>query len=80
VTACKPDPQGFQRALAALALPARRCVVVEDSLPGLVAARSAGLRCAMLTTSHGPDAMGDADLVWRDFVGHTPAELPWTHA
>jgi beta-phosphoglucomutase-like phosphatase (HAD superfamily) len=53
--------------------------VVEDSLPGLAAARAAGLRCAMLSTSHPEDAIAGADLVWRDFVGHEAAELPWRH-
>ncbi len=80
VSACKPDPQGFNRARAALALAPNRCVAVEDSIPGLAAARAAGLRCAMLATSHSEDSIGDADLVWRDFTGHDPAELPWTHA
>ncbi|HEU5304361.1 MAG TPA: HAD family phosphatase [Gemmatimonadales bacterium] len=79
VGACKPDPQGFKRALEMLELAPRRCVVVEDSLPGLSAARAAGLRCAMLATSHPADACGDADLVWKDFVGHDAAELPWAH-
>lgn len=79
VTACKPDPQGFQRARTSLALAPNRCVVVEDSLPGLAAARAAGLRCAVLTTSHEKESLDDADLVWRDFVGHTPADLPWAH-
>ena len=80
VSACKPDPQGFNRALAALALAPRRCMVIEDSLPGLAAARAAGLRCAMLATSHPEDACTDADAVWRDFTGHDPSELPWAHA
>jgi beta-phosphoglucomutase len=80
VSACKPDPQGFNRARAALALSPSRCVVVEDSLPGLAAARAAGLRCAMLATSHGADACAGADAVWRDFDGHDHAELPWAHA
>jgi HAD superfamily hydrolase (TIGR01509 family) len=79
VGACKPDPQGYNRARENLDLAARRCVVVEDSLPGLGAARAAGLRCAMLATSHSEDACGQADLVWRDFVGHDAAELPWAH-
>ena len=79
VGACKPDPQGFIRAREQLDLPAKRCVVVEDSIPGLTAARAAGLRCAMLATSHPEDAFDGADLVWRDFVGHDPAELPWAH-
>jgi beta-phosphoglucomutase len=79
VGACKPDPQGFNRAREMLDLAPRRCVVVEDSLPGLTAARSAGLRCAMLATSHPEHACRDADLVWRDFVGHDASELPWDH-
>ena len=80
VTACKPDPQGYNTARERLAIPAARCVVVEDSLPGLAAARAAGLRCAMLSTSHGEEACAGADLVWRDFAGHAPADLPWIHA
>ena len=79
VGVCKPDPQGFNRAREMLDLPPKRCVVIEDSLPGLSAARSAGLRCVMLATSHPEEACGDADLVWRDFVGHDPTELPWAH-
>ena len=79
VSACKPDPQGFNRARAALDLPADRCVVVEDSLPGLAAARAAGLRCAMLTTSHSEAALAGGDAVWRDFVGRSPRHLPWAH-
>jgi len=79
VSACKPDPQGFNRAREALGVPPDRCVVVEDSLPGLAAARAAGLRCAMLATSHPEDALAAGDAVWRDFVGRTPRELPWAH-
>jgi len=79
VSACKPDPQGFNRARAALELAPHRCIAIEDSLPGLAAARAAGLRCAMLATSHEEEAYGSADLVWRDFTGHDPAELPWAH-
>jgi beta-phosphoglucomutase len=80
VSACKPDPQGYNRAREQLALAPIRCMVIEDSLPGLAAARAAGLRCAMLTTSHGEEACVGADLVWRDFAGHDPSELPWVHA
>ena len=79
VPACKPDPRGYTRAREMLELAPERCVVIEDSLPGLQAARAAGVRCAMLTTSHPEEACRGADLVWRDFVGHDPAELPWQH-
>jgi len=77
---------GFQLAIVSGAL--RREIelvlnlsgLIEDSLPGLAAARAAGLRCAMLSTSHGEEACVGADLVWADFTGHQPADLPWAHA
>ena len=47
-------PAGLQPGAAARSSWRRaRCMVIEDSLPGLAAARAAGLRCAMLATSHG---------------------------
>jgi HAD superfamily hydrolase (TIGR01509 family) len=79
VPACKPDPRGYTRAREMLELEPRKCVVIEDSIPGLQAARAAGLRCAMLTTSYPEHACREADLVWRDFRGHDAAELPWDH-
>jgi beta-phosphoglucomutase len=79
VPRCKPDPAGYLAARAALArdrpLEPRRCVVIEDSLAGLRAARAAGMRCVMLTTSHSATALAAADLVWSSFAGHDPAEL-----
>jgi HAD superfamily hydrolase (TIGR01509 family) len=80
VSACKPDPQGYIRARQALGLAPGRCVVVEDSLPGLAAARAAGLRCAVLTTSHSGDALGTADAIWPDLAGRKPSDLPWADA
>jgi HAD superfamily hydrolase (TIGR01509 family) len=40
----KPDPQVFQMAASRLGVPAERCVVVEDAVPGVEAARRAGMR------------------------------------
>jgi beta-phosphoglucomutase len=77
VTRCKPDPQGYRAAREALGMPASACVIVEDSLPGLEAARGAGVRCAMLTTSHPAPQLAAADAVWSDFRGHRPYQLPW---
>lgn len=78
VAICKPDPTGFRLGLAALGLPAAGVMVVEDSLPGLAAARAAGLKCTMLATSHERAELVHADLVWDDFQGHHPRELPWS--
>jgi HAD superfamily hydrolase (TIGR01509 family) len=79
VACCKPDPAGYLAAYATLderrPLTTGSCVAIEDSLPGLAAARAAGLRCTMLTTSHDPAALAAADAVWTSFNGHDPAEL-----
>lgn len=80
VSACKPDPEGYDRARKALGVGRERCLVIEDSLPGLAAAQAAGLRCTMLTTSHDRDLLQEAEVVWDDFAGHMPADLPWSHA
>jgi beta-phosphoglucomutase len=77
VSACKPDPQGFTRARHTLGLAPEQCVVLEDSLPGLEAARAAGIRCALLTTSHPAHALGAADVVWPNLIGRRPGDLPW---
>jgi beta-phosphoglucomutase len=79
VACCKPDPAGYLAAHTALdrrrPLSIGRCVAIEDSLPGLAAARAAGMRCTMLTTSHEPATLAAADAVWTSFHGHDPAEL-----
>jgi beta-phosphoglucomutase len=80
VDACKPDPQGYNQARRALEMAPERCMVIEDSLPGLAAARAAGLRCAVLATSHPADTLSDADVVWSDLAGRRPSDLPWSHA
>jgi len=79
VSVCKPDPTGYNHAREMLELAPGRCMVLEDSLPGLRAARAAGMRCTMLTTSHPETLCREADLVWRDFLGHEASQLPWAH-
>ncbi len=80
VAVTKPDPEGYLKGLAHLELPAVQCVVVEDSLPGMRAGRAAGMRVAMVTTSHSADELRPAepDALWEHFIGRTPEELPWS--
>lgn len=76
--ATKPDPSGHRIALQQLAQAGARptrAVVIEDSLPGLGAARAIGAGCVLLATSLPRARLGAADLVWDDFAGHAPAEL-----
>ena len=44
----KPDPDPFLAGAAALGVEPTRCLVVEDSVPGLAAGRAAGMRTAAL--------------------------------
>jgi mannitol-1-/sugar-/sorbitol-6-phosphatase len=48
VTVGKPDPECFVLAARQLGVDAHRCLVVEDSAPGLAAARAAGAMTAAL--------------------------------
>ncbi|MEI2720371.1 MAG: HAD family phosphatase [Gemmatimonadales bacterium] len=79
VTRTKPDPEGYLKGLALLGLPTSACVVVEDSVPGLRAARAAGMPVAMLTTSHSRAELEREQpaSIWADFLDHQPLELPW---
>ena len=52
VTQGKPDPEVYELAAARLGMPAEACVVFEDSLVGVVAARRAGMRAIGVTTAH----------------------------
>lgn len=65
----KPDPEGFLRAATLLAVDAAACVVVEDAPAGIAAGRAAGARVVALTTTHGPEELGDADVVLDDLQG-----------
>lgn len=77
----KPDPGAYLAAADALnrkrPIAVDRCVVIEDSLHGLAAARAAGMPCVMLTTSHSSDKLQGrgAALVWDSLAGHRANEL-----
>jgi beta-phosphoglucomutase len=79
VSTSKPDPTSYRTALRRLAERhgpgAWRAIVIEDSLPGIGAARNLGAGCIALTTSHPAGALTEADVVWDSFDGHEPAEL-----
>jgi sugar-phosphatase len=47
----KPDPEIFLLAAKRLDVDPERCVVFEDSIAGVTAAKAAGMYCAAITTS-----------------------------
>lgn len=87
-TACKPDPEGYTLALAALDALDRggraRAIVIEDSLAGIQAAKAAGLRCAAVAHSYPAASLraAGADLVVESLAELTDDALdyvPPTH-
>jgi HAD superfamily hydrolase (TIGR01509 family) len=60
----KPDPEIYQLAMASLGLPVEKCVVIEDSRNGLLAAKGAGLPCLVTTSTYTIDEdFAEADRV-----------------
>ena len=51
VTRAKPDPEIYLRALSELGLPAGECLVFEDAIAGIQAARAAEIKVVALSTS-----------------------------
>lgn len=59
----KPDPAVFLKASQELDVLPAHCIVIEDSIPGLEAARKAGMFCIAVTTTNPPEALTRADVV-----------------
>eukprot|EP00741_Cyanophora_paradoxa_P018033 tig00021037_g17413.t1 len=51
----KPNPDIYQEAQKRLGVPPERCVVIEDSRIGLLAAKAAGMRCCITYTHYTHD-------------------------
>jgi beta-phosphoglucomutase len=80
----KPHPEAFLTALAKLnertpGIPpilASECVVIEDSLHGVEAARSAGMSCLAITNSYSAEQLqGKADRIIKSLTEIEPKEL-----
>jgi len=60
----KPDPEVYLKAALGLGLRPAECLVVEDSLPGVQAAKASGAACLALTTSHSEVKLSEAGADW----------------
>lgn len=67
----KPEPEIFLTAASMLDVDPSECLVVEDAVNGVAAAKAAGMHCLGLTTSFTPDELAGAD-----WIASTLAEAP----
>jgi beta-phosphoglucomutase family hydrolase len=59
----KPSPQIFLLAAQKLGTEPRSCVVIEDAVAGVTAAKRAGMKCVAVTNSHPRNRLKEADLI-----------------
>lgn len=59
----KPDPEIFVTAARKIGLKPEECLVVEDAVNGVKAAKSAGSKCLALTTSFPAEQLKEADWI-----------------
>lgn len=59
----KPAPDIFLRAATTLQKKPQECVVIEDAVNGVAAAKSAGMRCIAVAQTFPADRLQNADLV-----------------
>ncbi len=71
----KPAPDIFLSAAAGLGLAPEQCVVVEDALNGVQAAKGAGMRCVAVAQTFPADQLCAADLVRPAIAEVTLADL-----
>lgn len=65
----KPAPDIFIKAAGRLQVPPAECVVFEDAVSGVQAAKAAGMKCIAITTTHPAEALPEADIVIDSFEG-----------
>lgn len=74
VTHGKPNPEIYIHCAAALELSPSQCIVFEDSLSGVAAARTAGCPVVGISTTHTAKELS-TKVTMKDFTELTPEEL-----
>ena len=68
VSKAKPDPEVFVMGASKLNMKPEDCVVVEDAIAGIEAAKSANMKCVGIGDER---VLGKADFVFEDMTGFT---------
>jgi beta-phosphoglucomutase family hydrolase len=59
----KPNPAVFLKAAGLIGAAPEHCVVIEDAIAGVEAAKRAGMQCIAVTTTNPPQALKGADII-----------------
>ncbi|MDC7234605.1 MAG: HAD-IA family hydrolase [Spirochaetales bacterium] len=73
----KPHPDIYLEAARQLGVDIKNCLVVEDAVNGVEAARAAGARCLALTTSFSKDELKGADWFAEDLSALPEDAVKW---
>ncbi|MBM3435814.1 MAG: HAD family phosphatase [Bacteroidetes bacterium] len=65
----KPHPEIYLKAAEALNHRPAKCIVFEDAIVGILAAKNAGTKVIALTTTHNAGELPEVDLIINDFTG-----------
>ena len=71
----KPDPAVFLLAASLLGVEAAHCLVIEDAVAGVEAARRAGMKCIAVQTTNPAEKLKGANLVLKDLTSLTERNL-----
>ena len=71
----KPSPQGFLLAADKLGVKPQNCIVIEDAIAGVKAAKRGGMRCLAVTNTNPKASLAEADLVVDNLERVTASDL-----
>lgn len=63
----KPSPEIYFKAASLLEVQPRECVVFEDSIVGIQAAKSAGMKCVALINTYAAEDLKHADMLIKNY-------------
>jgi len=69
VTHVKPDPEIYNLAQSKLNIDNSECIIIEDSIPGLKAAKASHIRCIAVAQTNKPEQLIGANIVVAGISG-----------
>jgi beta-phosphoglucomutase-like phosphatase (HAD superfamily) len=64
---CKPRPDIYLHAAKKLGCAPAECIAIEDSAPGILAAKRAGMKCIGINTNRDITALKEADYIIESY-------------